>query len=249
MDASITEFHFSQAMGSLLKRCDENGYELSGIFLDSYEAATQTWTQRFREEFRKRTGYDMTPFLPALTGRVVGSEMRSECFLWDYRKVISDLIAENFYGKLRQLIHARGLRFYGEPYGGYFDDMRASEEQDVLVGEFWNGYITNNTRFTASAAHISGRNIVGAEAFTAQPHYGSFANTPFSLKRWGDLTFTEGLTWNILHSYVHQPYEELKPGFTLSRYGTHFGRHNTWWPGCSALPCWASWWRTATTVC
>lgn len=47
MDASITEFHFSQAMGSLLKRCDENGYELSGIFLDSYEAATQTWTQRF----------------------------------------------------------------------------------------------------------------------------------------------------------------------------------------------------------
>lgn len=62
------------------------------------------------------------------------------------------------------------------------------------MGEFWNGYITNNTRFTASAAHISGRNIVGAEAFTAQPHYGSFANTPFSLKRWGDLTFTEGLT-------------------------------------------------------
>ena len=237
MDASITEFHFSQAMGSLLKRCDENGYELSGIFLDSYEAATQTWTQRFREEFRKRTGYDMTPFLPALTGRVVGSEMRSECFLWDYRKVISDLIAENFYGKLRQLIHARGLRFYGEPYGGYFDDMRASEEQDVLVGEFWNGYITNNTRFTASAAHISGRNIVGAEAFTAQPHYGSFANTPFSLKRWGDLTFTEGLTWNILHSYVHQPYEELKPGFTLSRYGTHFGRHNTWW---RCAPAWIS---------
>lgn len=229
MDADVTEFHFSQAMGPLLKRCDETGYKLSGIFLDSYEAAAQTWTHRFREEFHKRMGYDLTPFLPTLTGRIVGSEMLSECFLWDYRKVISDLIAENFYGKLRQLVHARGLRFYGEPYGGYFDDLRASEEQDVLVGEFWNGYITNNTRFIASAAHISGRNIVGAEAFTAQPQYGSFTNTPFSLKRWGDRTFAEGLTWNILHSYVHQPYKELKPGFTLSRYGTHFGRHNIWW--------------------
>src|SRR5690606_41717391 len=50
------------------------------------------------------------------------------------------------------------------------------------------------------------------------------------LKRPGDQAFALGINRFALHSYTHQPVTEAAPGFALGRYGTHFGRLNTWWP-------------------
>jgi hypothetical protein len=127
------------------------------------------------------------------------------------------------------LIRNHGLKFYAEPYGAYFDHFKASNNIDVVSCEFWNGYITNNSKFVASIVHTTGRNIVASESYTAQPIYGSYMNDLHSLKLWGDKTLAEGINLNMLHSYVHQPYDNLRPGFTLSRYGTHFNTGNTWW--------------------
>ena len=46
----------------------------------------------------------------------------------------------------------------------------------------------------------------------------------------GDLALAYGINRMCFHSYIHQPRNDVAPGFTHSRYGTHFGRHNTWWP-------------------
>jgi hypothetical protein len=43
--------------------------------LDSWEAGMQNWTDDMLNEFKKRRGYDLTPFLPFLTGRVSGNTM------------------------------------------------------------------------------------------------------------------------------------------------------------------------------
>ena len=51
-----------------------------------------------REEFQRRRGYGMTPLLPVMTGRVVGSPEISERFLWDLRRTISELVVANYAG-------------------------------------------------------------------------------------------------------------------------------------------------------
>jgi hypothetical protein len=39
-----------------------------------------------------------------------------------------------------------------------------------------------------------------------------------------------GVNRFILHCYAHQPWaEDHPPGMTMGRWGTHFGRYNTWW--------------------
>ena len=38
------------------------------IFSDSLEVYGSDWTPKFLEEFRRRRGYDLTPYLPSLAG-------------------------------------------------------------------------------------------------------------------------------------------------------------------------------------
>ena len=65
------------------------------IHIDSWEMGAQNWSPDFREEFKKRRGYDLLPFLPVYTGRIVGSREISERFLWDLRQTSNELIIEN----------------------------------------------------------------------------------------------------------------------------------------------------------
>jgi hypothetical protein len=71
--------------------------------VDSYEAGWQNWTRKFAGEFKSRRGYDLVHYLPALTGRVVGDQETTERFLWDFRRTIGDLFADNYDRRLRCL--------------------------------------------------------------------------------------------------------------------------------------------------
>jgi hypothetical protein len=84
---------------------------LVATHIDSWENGAQNWTAKMREEFQKRRGYDLLPFLPVMTGRVVDNAEISERFLWDLRRTVSELVVENYAGHMRELAHAAGLRF------------------------------------------------------------------------------------------------------------------------------------------
>src|SRR6185295_14872644 len=73
---------------------------LQYVITDSWEAGAQNWTDELIAEFGKRRGYDMRPWLPVLTGRVVESAEASERFLWDFRKTIADLTVEYHYDQI-----------------------------------------------------------------------------------------------------------------------------------------------------
>ena len=73
---------------------------LQYVITDSWEAGAQNWTDDMIAEFTRRRGYDMRPWLPVLTGRVVESAEASDRFLWDFRKTIADLTAENHYDQI-----------------------------------------------------------------------------------------------------------------------------------------------------
>ena len=224
--------HFNAMIAKLITDCGPNvGKAFVATHIDSWENGGQNWTVRMREEFRRRRGYDMLPYLPVMTGRVVGSLETSERFLWDLRKTISELVIENYAGHIRELAHARGLRLTIEAYGGPCDSIPYGAQADEPMGEFWDsqGGAIETCRVMASSAHVYGKAIVGAEACTA---WGDerWLRHPAALKALGDLAFCEGINRFVFHRFAMQPWASgRKPGMTMGPWGQHYDRTQTWW--------------------
>lgn len=204
-------------------------------WIDSWEVGTMNWTEKFPAEFRARRGYDIAPWLPVLAGgRVVGSRDRSERFLWDFRRTIADLLVDHYWNRSKELAEQRGIEFRAESFGRQqfmYDPMNYARANHMPCGEFWvGGGPRVDCKVAASAAHLSGRQIAGAEAFTSKG--GDWLDDPWSLKTLGDLAFTLGVNQYYFHRYAHQPWLNLAPGMTFGPYGINFERTNTWWrPG------------------
>ena len=203
---------------------------LVATHVDSWENGTQNWTTRMREEFKQRRGYDMLPYLPVMTGRVVGSLETSERFLWDLRRTISEMVIENYAGHIRKLAHDRGIRFTIEAYGGPCDSIPYGAMADEPMGEFWDPAGAMETcRGMASSAHVYGKQVVGAEAFTAGGHE-RWLQHPAAIKALGDQAFCEGINRFVFHRYAMQPWvDDRKPGMTMGPWGQHYERTQTWW--------------------
>jgi hypothetical protein len=138
LDPRGIRLHFEHVM----KRMIELGGPASGanfhsFFADSWEAGGQNWTEKMPEEFRRRRGYDPIPFLPILTGRVLDDLQTSERFLYDLRQTVSELATEHFWGELRRLCNAHGMRFAAEPYITTGNDLDAGNHLDEPMGELW----------------------------------------------------------------------------------------------------------------
>ena len=82
------------------------------VITDSWEAGSQNWTDDMIAQFKKRRGYDPLPWMPVLTGQVVESAEASDQFLWDFRKTIADLIADEHYGQVQASLKERGIGHY-----------------------------------------------------------------------------------------------------------------------------------------
>jgi len=206
---------------------DLAGTVVKNCVLDSYEVGCDNWTAGFEDEFRKRRGYDCLKYLPALAGYYITSGEVTERFLWDFRKTQSDLITDNYYGRMAELCHQNKLNFFVEPYGGPYDAQRAGEHGDLIMGEFWlsKKIFLESPRLAASLSHLKGNAITGAEAFTS---FGGWKDHPATMKPVGDKVWAEGINRFVFHTYVHQPWN-IAPGLSFGPYGIEMDRMNTWW--------------------
>lgn len=210
------------------------GKTLVATHVDSWENGAQNWTTLMREEFRKRRGYDMLPFLPVMTGRVVGTLDTSERFLWDLRQTISDLILDNYAGRMRDLAREHGMRFSLEGYGEPGDDIPYAGRADEPMCEFWiGGHKMETCKEMASSVHLYGKPILGAEAFTARDTE-RWLEHPATIKALGDEAFCDGVTRFVFHRYAMQPWLDRAPGMTMGPWGLHYERTNTWWEQSAA---------------
>ncbi|MEZ4992162.1 MAG: glycosyl hydrolase [Saprospiraceae bacterium] len=206
------------------------GKSLQYILLDSWEAGMQNWTEKMPEEFLQRRGYSLLPYLPVLSGRIVGNAETSDRFLWDFRRTLADLFAENFYSVMTEYMHKQGLNTYSEASGVSLeileDVLLCKKYVDIPMCEFWvrdlhpSAMYHVDVRGAASAAHAYGKTFVGAEAFT-----GGGYESPQTLKRVSDYWFTQGVNRLVFHTSAHQPLD-TKPGNTMV--GTHLHRNITW---------------------
>ena len=247
LSASAMDYHFEQYVARLCRslgiepgKIGETGF--NNILVDSYEVGCQNWTQGLDKTFEARMGYSLKPYLPVFAGRVVESVNETERFLEDFRRVLADLFAENYAGRLTQLCHKYGLLCSIEPYGSSnADDLQYGQDVDVPMAEFWsrvdangrNVGNTGNSRFASYLAHVWGRRYAATESFTASPGSGGrWKTTPYSIKAQGDRVYSEGINRIIYHRFVHQPWPGNKyvPGMTMGRWGMHLDRTQTWWP-------------------
>jgi len=206
------------------------GKRLQYFMMDSWEAGIQNWTDSMPAEFKKRRGYDLISYLPALTGRVVSNAGVSDRFLWDFRRTLVDLIAENHYGTVTKVLHEQGLKTYGEAGGvsleSIEDALLNKKYVDIPMGEFWvqdlhpSAMYYQDVRGAASASHVYDKKLVAAEAFT-----GGNYESPQTLKNIADYWFTQGVNRLVFHTSAHQPLD-TKPGNTMV--GTHIHRNITW---------------------
>jgi hypothetical protein len=209
------------------------------ILNDSIEVGAANWTTHLAANFKARRGYDMGPWLPALTGVAIQSSAKSDAFLYDFRKTLSELIAESHYGTIASEVRKRGLIHYsealeaGRPSIG--DDMAMRRYADIPMAAMWaykpgeigpKPQYWGDIRGAASVAHIYGQNIVAAESLTSALSYWSYA--PRDLQPMIDMEFALGVNRPVIHTSVHQPLTDHAPGFSLWIFGQYFSRLETW---------------------
>ncbi len=250
MSAEAMNVHFAETGAKLIADAGPlAGKSLQYFHIDSWEIGQPTWTPRMRDEFTRRRGYEPLPWLPAVLGHTVDNAAETARFMQDYRRTVADLVAANYYGRLRELTIQGGLRGTHPESGGPFfdhwiDALQCEGINDVPMGEFWkrnfepdgplSWHPDNNptVKQVACAAHIYGKSVCQAEAYTS---FGDdWMDDPWSMKDIGDAAFCEGLTRNVLCFWVHQGRLDAKPGFQWAHVGTHFDCNLTWWPMADA---------------
>lgn len=214
---------------------------LRAMVNDSWEAGPQNWTTELPAQFARRRGYDLRLWLPALAGRIVGSAEETDRFLWDFRRTLGELLAENHYGQIAKSLRARKMIHYGEAHEIYRafigDGMDVKRDDDIPMGAMWapgSPFITQeqgdaDLRESASVAHIYGQNLVAAESMTALGIAGAaYAFSPETLKSTVDRELANGLNRFVVHTSAHQPLSTPGPGVTLGPFGQWFTRNETW---------------------
>jgi len=231
-------FHFRNMFDKLLPILEKlSEKRMAGALVDSYEVGVQNWTDDFPQQFKNYRGYDLTSYIPAMTGRIVGSTEMSDRFLYDIRKTCADSIADNYFGAFAEMCKEHGLISYTEPYGGPNDEIQAGSRVDVPMGEFWirSMWATEDARrikMASSVAHVNrnANQIVGAESYTGKNKYSRWMECPYMIKAIGDWMYTLGLNQFIFHRFALQPHPTAVPGMTMGPWGFHFDRTNTWFP-------------------
>ena len=209
---------------------DATAATLRFMTMDSWEAGMQNWTPAMIGKFKARRGYDPTPFMPVLAGRVVGSAETSDRFLWDFRRTLADMFAAEFYATMDEELQKVGMKAYAEASGVALeipeDTLLNKSLVEIPMAEFWvhalhpESMYYVDVRGAASAAHAYGKPVVAAESFT-----GGGYESPYTLKKVADYWFAQGVNRLVFHTSAHQPLD-TKPGNTMV--GTHINRNITW---------------------
>lgn len=221
----------------LINTAKQAGNSVHYLQTDSWEMKRVGWTNNFAAEFKKFRGYDMTPFMPVLAGRVVESVDQSDRFLHDYRLTIGDCVAKNHYQLFSNLAHKNGLGIHpesGGPHSAPIDALSVMAISEFPQGEFW---ATSNThrvsdderlfvKQSACVAHTNGKKIIAAEGPTSiGPQW---ERSPKDLKSNIDRVFCSGLNRIVWHTFTSSPKEFGLPGNEYFA-GTHMNPNITWW--------------------
>ncbi|MBQ8953506.1 MAG: hypothetical protein IJ048_05280, partial [Clostridia bacterium] len=199
-------------------------------FCDSIEVEGHNWSGVLLEEFKKRRGYDLTPYIYALWGQLGDI---SPLVRYDYFRTMGELTIENFFDPLTEFAHKHGGLSRIQAHGTWGDILRVYAAADIPEGETFGDHRilevnTIHRRLAASAGHVYGRPIVSNETFTwlKRPR---FTETLEEMKAAVDAVFCDGMNMIVNHGYAYSPEKAGKRGWPFYA-STHINHTTPWWP-------------------
>ena len=194
------------------------------IFSDSLEVYNADWTPDFLDEFRKRRGYDLTPYLPALA---VDIGERTAAIRHDWARTLTELLDQHYLTPLAEWAHSHSTKLRSQTYGSPPASLSSNALIDLPEGEGSDWRQFSMTRWASSASHLYGRPVTSSETWTWL-NSPAFRATPLDMKAEADRHFLEGINQLIGHGWPYSPPSAGEPGWSFYAAAV-FNEHNPWW--------------------
>ncbi len=194
------------------------------VFCDSLEVYNQDWTDDMMAEFKRRRGYDLKPYLPAL---VMDMGPKTAEIRYDWGRTITELFNDNFMIPMQTWSKKNGTKFRIQGYGLPPASISSNQWADISDGEGAQWKVVRAARWAASANHIYGRNITSSETWTWL-HSPVFRATPLDIKAEADIHFLQGINQLIGHGWAYTPPQVEYPGWRFYA-ASILDEKNPWW--------------------
>jgi len=201
------------------------------FWCDSFEVFDGNWSPELPAQFQQLQGYDLKPLLPLL---FVDETPDARQVRHDFWRTLSDMATRNCVKPLQDWCHGKGVPLSMEPYGVPPVSLNAFRYVDLPAGEGYDWRCFNLSRWASSGAHLYGKNVVGAEAWTnvGQLPSGEVIRSEDSLERLklaSDLHFVSGVNALMPTGYLNTPPSAGRPGW-IGYWGPFLSHTQTWWP-------------------
>jgi hypothetical protein len=204
---------------------------LRGFFNDSYEVddarGQANWTPELFSEFRKRRGYDLKAYLPALFGK--DNPDKNARVLYDYRSTIDELLLEHFTQQWKRWGASNGALVRNQSHGSPANTLDLYDAVDIPETE---GTDILRFKFATSAANVSGKPLASSESCTWLNEH--FLSSWADVKKAIDLYFLGGVNHIFYHGTEYSPKGAPWPGW-LFYAAVHFQPNNPQWRDFGAL--------------
>ncbi|MFP3591123.1 glycosyl hydrolase [Chryseobacterium sp. SIMBA_038] len=247
--------HFSPvATVNYLKTFDKafgnSNYGVRSFFNDSYEVYNADWTPDFKNEFKKRRGYDLSPYIKYLINNdenEITTRVKS-----DYRQTLSELILNNFADNFTNWAHSKNSKNTNQAHGSPGNLLDLYAAVDIPESETFGSSIFeipglrrdtadiqksdmpdfNMLKFASSAANVTGKKLTSNETFTWLTEH--FKTSWSQAKPEVEQVFLSGINHVFYHGTTYTPADVSFPGW-LFYASVNFVPENSLWPHLTGL--------------
>jgi hypothetical protein len=216
---------------------EEFGKTVESLFVDSFELANLAsginWSTGLLEEFRKEKGYDLTPYLPAIWWQVgdISPKIR-----FDVNDFLHHTGLNVFFKTFLGWCEAHHIKGRIQAYGFNTDNLEASgmthiPEMEVTAGEKdaadWFDTRIGPKKYVESGAHLYGRPVISAEAYTFI-HWERYRATLEEMKIASDGYLLHDATKFYNHGFSFSPEPDVSPSRSIG-FASFTQPQNVWW--------------------
>ncbi len=222
--------------------------KIRSFYHDSYEYYGAEWTDDFLRQFEQRRGYDLNDHLIEFVGHSqseTAKRVRS-----DYKQTLAELHTE-FIRQAAEWSHKKDALLRNQAHGSPTNLLDTYAAADIPEIEIFGapdldipglrreeGFIREDLtdpamlRFSSSAAHVAGHNLVASETCTWLSDH--FRVSLSQVKPEVDLLFLNGINHIVYHGIAYSPKDAIWPGWQFYA-STSFAPTNTLWRDIHSL--------------
>jgi hypothetical protein len=250
-NAAAVRRYLDRMSDALENKVGSLGRAFRAMFCDSLELEGANWCDDMAQQFRRRRGYELEPYLPFVlfqTGHMgniqkdapdtsLAEPLRERVarVRYDFCRTRLELFNERFVQVFQQWCADHGVAGRVQAYGRGYHPIESSTHLDIPECETWINPLMHQpqhrawsvvNKCVASGARLAGEKVISCEEMT---NVGRVFNTSLEdLKLAGDQSNLSGVTHSVLHGFNYSPPDAPFPGWV--RYGTFFSERNPWWP-------------------